>query len=100
MKCYIYRCSHKPDMYIYLAEEDNFEEVPKAIFNRLGIVEFAMELDITPETRLAREDTATVLKNLEENSFHIQLPGNESLEAIMARIADKQVEASSGNGQE
>ena len=92
MKSYIYRCSNKPDMYIYLAEEDDFEPVPKAIFNTLGIVEFAMELDITPGTKLAREDTATVLSNLEENGFHIQLPGNESLETIMARIASRQVE--------
>ena len=57
MKCYIYRCSRRPDLYIYLAEEDVFDNVPREIFNTLGIVEFAMELDITPATRLAREDT-------------------------------------------
>jgi uncharacterized protein YcgL (UPF0745 family) len=74
-------------MYIYLAEEDNFEDVPKEIFNTLGIVEFSMELDITPETKLAREDTQTVLNNLNEYGFHIQLASNESLEEIMARIA-------------
>ena len=87
MLCYIYRCNLKPDMYIYLAEEDNFEKIPKEIFNTLGIVEFAMELEITPETKLAREDTATVLNNLDEHGFHIQLAGDESVEAIMARIA-------------
>jgi len=74
-------------MYIYLAAEDVFDNVPKQIFNSLGIVEFAMEIEITPETTLAREDTATVLNNLEEHGFHIQLAGNESLEDIMARIA-------------
>lgn len=87
MQCYIYRCNLKPDMYIYLAEEDNFENVPKTIFNTLGIVEFSMELDIMPETRLAREDTAVVLSNLKEYGFHLQLPGDESVEVIMARIA-------------
>jgi uncharacterized protein YcgL (UPF0745 family) len=89
MECFIYRCSLKPDMYIYLAEEDNFDDVPREIFNSLGIVEFAMELDITPDTRLAREDTGTVISNLKEYGFHIQLPGDESVETIMARIADK-----------
>ena len=74
-------------MYIYLAEEDVFDNVPKEIFNSLGIVEFSMELEITPETKLAREDTATVLSNLKEHGFHIQLPGDESIETIMARIA-------------
>ena len=87
MLSFIYRCSLKPDMYIYLAEEDNFENVPKEIFNTLGIVEFSMELEISAQTRLAREDTETVLKNLKEHGFHLQLPGDESVEIIMARIA-------------
>jgi len=87
MLCYIYRCSLKTDMYIYLAEEDVFDNVPKEIFNSLGIVEFSMELEITPDTKLAREDTKTVLSNLKEHGFHIQLPGDESIETIMARIA-------------
>jgi uncharacterized protein YcgL (UPF0745 family) len=87
MQCFIYRCSLKPDMYIYLAEEDVFDKVPKEIFNSLGIVEFSMELEITSDTRLAREDANTVIKNLSEYGFHIQLPSNESVEVIMQRIA-------------
>ena len=88
MLCFIYRCSLKPDMYIYLAEEDVFDNVPKEIFNSLGIVEFSMELELTPDTRLAREDIETVLKNLEEHGFHLQLPGDETVETIMRRIAE------------
>ena len=88
MQCFIYRCNLKPDMYIYLAEEDVFDNVPRGIFNSLGIVEFAMEIEITPDTRLAREDTATVICNLKEHGFHLQLPGDQSVEAIMAKIAD------------
>ncbi len=87
MQCYIYRCSLKPDMYIYLAEEDVFDPVPREIFNSLGIVEFSMELEITAKTRLAREDITTIISNLKEHGFHIQLASNESLEGIMARIA-------------
>jgi len=75
-------------MYIYLAEEDDFNNIPGGIFNTLGIVEFVMELDITPETTLARENTRTVMANLKEHGFHLQLPTNDSIEAIMARIAD------------
>ncbi len=88
MECFIYRCSLKPDMYIYLAEEDVFDNVPKEIFNSLGIVEFSMELDITPETRLAREDTETVIGNLKQHGFHLQLPGDESVETLMQRITE------------
>jgi len=101
MLSFVYRCSLKPDMYIYLAEEDVFDNVPREIFNSLGIVEFSMELDIQADTKLAREDeldiqadtklaredTGTVVDNLKEFGFHLQLAGHESVEAIMARIA-------------
>ena len=76
-------------MYIYLAEEDVFDNVPKKIYDSLGIIEFSMELDISEATKLAREDVKTVTANLKEHGFHIQLPGDESLEEIMARIAAK-----------
>ncbi|GMR01311.1 MAG: hypothetical protein BMS9Abin19_0682 [Gammaproteobacteria bacterium] len=74
-------------MYIYLAEEDVFDNVPKEIFNSLGIVEFSMELEISPDKKLAREDTETVLSNLKQHGFHLQLPSDESVETIMTRIA-------------
>ncbi len=95
MKTFIYRCILKPDIYIYLAEEDVFDNVPKEIFNSMGIVEFCMELDINPDRKLAREDTRTVLNNLEQHGFHLQLPSDESVEAIMTRIAEKKNEAGS-----
>ena len=87
MKCFIYRCSRKPDMYIYLAEEDDFSKVPKGIFNSLGIVEFAMELKLRADKKLAREEAAVVMKNLEDNGFHLQLPDQTPVEELMQRIA-------------
>ena len=89
MQCYIYRCSRKPDMYIYLVEEDDFSKVPKEIFNSLGIITFAMELELSTDKKLAKEDPVLVMKNLEENSFHLQLPRNIPIEELMAQIAQK-----------
>ena len=96
MLCFIYRCNLKPDMYIYLVEEDMFDNIPKEIFNSLGIVEFSMEIEIRPDTKLAREDTRTVINNLREHGFHLQLPSNESVETIMARIAGSKNQDISG----
>ena len=90
MQCYIYRCSRKPDMYIYLAEEDDFSKVPKEIFNSLGIITFAMELELSANKKLAKEDPVLIMKNLQENSFHLQLPNNTPIEELMAKIAHKQ----------
>lgn len=84
---YIYRCSRKPDMYIYLAEKDDFSKVPDAIMNGLGITEFAMELALDENRKLAKEDPKKVLDNIQENGFHLQLPDETSVEAIMAKIS-------------
>jgi uncharacterized protein YcgL (UPF0745 family) len=72
--CYIYRSKRKDELYLFLAEEDDFECVPEALRKNFGQLEKAMELDITPESKLARSDTADVIANLKEHGFHIQLP--------------------------
>lgn len=91
MNCYIYRCSRKPDMYIYLAEEDDFSNVPKEIFNSLGIITFAMELELDASKKLAREDPVLIIKNLEEHSFHLQLPSETPVEELMAKITQDKI---------
>jgi len=87
MNCFIYRCSRKEDLYIYLAEKDDFSRVPAEIIRGLGITEFSMELEITADTRLVKEDASTVMKNLEEKGFHLQLPSDTSVESLMLNIA-------------
>ena len=89
MKCYIYRCRRKPDMYIYLAEEDDFSKVPKGIYNSLGIIEFAMELELSADSKLAKEDPVRVMDNMKKNGFHLQLPDEAPIEELMARLARK-----------
>ena len=78
-------------MYIYLAEEDDFSKVPRDIFNSLGIIAFAMELELSPDKKLAKEDPAKVMENLEENGFHLQLPDETPIEELMTRIARKKI---------
>lgn len=92
MISYIYRCSRKPDMYIYLAEEDNFSTVPKEIYNSLGIIEFAMELELKEDMKLSREDPSKVINNLQEHGFHLQLPRDTPVEKMMANIAKNKLQ--------
>ena len=91
MNCFIYRCTRKQDLYIYLAEKDDFSRVPAEIISGLGITEFSMELEITPDTNLAKEDVPTVMENLEQKGFHLQLPSNTSVESIMSNIANPHI---------
>lgn len=85
--CYIYRCSRKPDMYIYLAEKDDFSCVPDTIMNGLGITELAMELELHANRKLAKENPVKVMQNLEQNGFHLQLPDSTPVEDILAKIS-------------
>ena len=61
-------------MYLFLKEEDDFSDVPEVLMKGFGTPEFVMELDIHPGRRLARSDASEVLKNLEQQGFHLQMP--------------------------
>jgi len=88
MNCYIYRCSAKNDMYVYLKDHDDFSAVPDHIKKSLGTTEYVMEIDIAPDKKLAKENPETVLKNLGEHGFHLQLPSQKSIEEVMTEIAN------------
>ena len=89
MNAYIYRCTGKNDMYIYIKEKDNFSDVPDHIKKSLGQTEFSLEVDITPDKKLAKEDPVKVLANLDEHGFHLQLPSEQSIEDILTEIAQQ-----------
>ena len=87
MITYIYRSSRKPDTYLYLAEKDDFSKIPNGIVNSLGIIEFSMELEIRNDMKLAKENPITVIDNLTEHGFHLQLASDTTIESLMAKIA-------------
>lgn len=74
MQCFIYRSNKKTGLYLYLAKQDDFSSIPEALLKSIGQSEFAMELEITPERKLAHENSVDVLKGIEENGFYIQMP--------------------------
>jgi uncharacterized protein YcgL (UPF0745 family) len=72
--CWIYRSPRKDEMYLYLPAEDGFDELPPALLERFGRPEFVMQLELSPGRPLAREDVASVVRNLREVGYHLQLP--------------------------
>lgn len=87
ISCYIYRCSAKPDMYIYLAEENGFDKIDEGLIKKLGQLSFAMSLELDNNSKLAREDPQKVIENLNNQGFHLQMPSDTSVEELMARIS-------------
>lgn len=72
--CWIYRASRKDEMYVYLAKEEDFDIIPDVLRKKMGRLDLAMELDIGPETKLARVSADKVQEGLEQNGFFIQMP--------------------------
>jgi uncharacterized protein YcgL (UPF0745 family) len=72
--CWIYRSPRKEEIYLYLRAEDDFEAVPEALLSRFGTPEKVMELTLSPQRSLAREDVTQVMENLRSQGFHLQMP--------------------------
>jgi uncharacterized protein len=87
ISCYIYRCSAKADMYIYLSEEDDFDCLPDELQKNLGQIEFSMEIELGLDKKLAQENTETVMDNLKKQGFHIQMPANTPIDQLLENIA-------------
>ena len=74
VQCWVYRSTRKDEMYVYLAKEDDFESIPEALRARIGRLEKAMELELTPKRKLARADAIKVTQALHDQGFYLQMP--------------------------
>ncbi|MEW8027703.1 MAG: YcgL domain-containing protein [Candidatus Thiodiazotropha sp.] len=74
LPCWIYRSPRKDEMYLYIARQDDFSCVPEALLQRFGKPVQVMEITLTEQRKLAREDVALVMANLNSQGFHLQLP--------------------------
>lgn len=74
MHAYVYKSQRKADTYVYLAARDDFERLPESLRLQLGALQFVLDVALTAERKLAREDVATVRDNLVHRGFHLQFP--------------------------
>ena len=83
MKCIIYRCSKKQEMYLYLRinqeETDPLHGLPDGLGQLTGDLFKVMELEITAERKLARVKAQDVIAAIEAKGYYIQMPPNELL---------------------
>lgn len=73
MQVFVYHSLKKNGYYLYVAEENNFESVPKNLLQALGNLEAALNFELTPERKLASENPQTVIQNLEQSGYHLQI---------------------------
>jgi uncharacterized protein YcgL (UPF0745 family) len=83
MLVHIYRSNRKPDTYLYLAEKDDFSMVPESLMTVFGEPEFSFSFQLSVEKKLIKEDTNTVLENLKEQAYHLQLQNDVLIEKML-----------------
>lgn len=74
MQAYVYKSQRKADTYVYLAVRDDFERLPPPLREQLGTLRFVLEVALTPDCKLARENPEKVRENLAGRGFHVQFP--------------------------
>lgn len=83
MNCIVYRCSRKEEMYLYLPyqedEEQLLNDLSPDLIKLTGELIKVIELELTPERKLARVDVNDVIASLEEKSYYLQMPPNAVL---------------------
>ena len=77
MRCAVYKSERKPDSYLYVTSKDEFTDVPDALMNMLGELQFIMNLDLASRDKLGYADIAEVTRLLGEQGFYLQMPPGE-----------------------
>ena len=83
MKCPVFRSSQKDFTYIYLLAGHDFDDLPDTLREVFGQPEFVMNLELTPERKLAYSDIKQVMQNLSEEGYHLQLPPKEDATGLL-----------------
>ncbi len=82
MHAYVYKSQRKADTYVYLAARDDFERLPESLRTQLGPLQFVLDVALTPQRKLAREDVASVRESLATRGFHLQFPPTLELDPM------------------
>ena len=72
--CSIYRSKRKQGMYLYVPRG---KDLPESLMQLFGKAELSMDLVLSEERTLAREDIHKVLANLCSQGYHLQMPPKE-----------------------
>ena len=74
--CSIYK-SPRREMYLYVDKREALKRVPEGLLGAFGAPQHVFDMLLTPERKLAREDAAQVLENIEKQPYHLQMPPPE-----------------------
>jgi len=74
IRCDIYKGSKKAEMYLYVPSGSGLQDVPEALLTTFGDLALVMNLQLSTSRKLARVDVVTVIEELQQKGFYLQMP--------------------------
>ena len=74
MLCEIYKGGKKEEMYLYVPLDKGLKDVPEVLLQSFGELQLVMKLELTASRKLARVDVTSVLSDIQEKGFYLQVP--------------------------
>ena len=74
IECTIYKSQKKDETYVFIPTSTALSDLPDDLLKVLGQAEMVMTLTLTPEKKMARGTAKEVMKSIEEQGFHLQMP--------------------------
>lgn len=79
LECAVYKSLKKDETYVFIPTTTSLSDLPDDLLKVLGQTELTMTLNLTPEKKMARGTADTVMKNIKEQGFYLQMPENPHL---------------------
>ena len=64
MLAYVYKSQKRADTYVFLAARDDFARLPEPLRTQLGPLGFVLQVELSRDRKLARENPEEVRANL------------------------------------
>jgi len=96
LECAVYKSLKKDETYVFIPATTSLADLPEELLKVLGTTELVMTLELTPEKKMARGTAAEVIKSIEKQGFHLQMPvkphlNNNPLPTHNERFLDKDI---------
>lgn len=70
----VYKSKKVVDLYVFVDEGYDIDELPDELRSRLGVLSVALELEMDASTTFQRTTADEIANNLDGQGFHVQLP--------------------------
>lgn len=96
IECAVYKGSKKDETYVFIPTKTPLSDLPEELLKVLGQAEMVMTVNLTPEKKMARGTADEILKSINKQGFHLQMPENPQLNAnplptLNERFLDKNI---------